>query len=120
VLVTSWLGSQTRLVFNILFTARGIYIRLYKLTRPMGSDQWEFSDEIMSLYIQWKPLIMITLGPALFDNNNLLITLRRGYKNLHYLTQFIVISTQCALHSDLRVLSQLSSHCPLSSSLVNS
>ena len=33
---------------------------------------------------------MITLGPALFDNNNRLITLRGGYKNLHYLTQFIV------------------------------
>ena len=41
-------------------------------------------------YIQWKPLIMITLGPALFDNNNWLITLSGGYKNLHYLTQFIV------------------------------
>ena len=40
--------------------------------------------------IQWKPLIMITLGPALFDNNNRLITLSGGYKNLHYLTQFIV------------------------------
>jgi hypothetical protein len=40
--------------------------------------------------VQWKPLIMITLGPALFDNNNRLITLSRGYKNLHYLTQFIV------------------------------
>jgi hypothetical protein len=36
------------------------------------------------------PLIMITLGPALFDNNNRLITLSGGYKNLHYLTQFIV------------------------------
>ena len=33
---------------------------------------------------------MITLGPALLDNNNRLITLSRGYKNLHYLTQFIV------------------------------
>ena len=33
---------------------------------------------------------MITLGPALFDNNNRLITLSGGYKNLHYLTQFIV------------------------------
>ena len=33
---------------------------------------------------------MITLGPALFDNNNRLITLRGGYKNLRYLTQFIV------------------------------
>jgi hypothetical protein len=39
---------------------------------------------------QWKPLIMITLGPALFDNNNRLLTLSGGYKNLHYLTQFIV------------------------------
>jgi hypothetical protein len=33
---------------------------------------------------------MITLGPALFDNNNRLISLNRGYKNMHYLTQFIV------------------------------
>jgi hypothetical protein len=40
--------------------------------------------------IQWKLLIMITLGLALFDNNNRLITLSGGYKNLHYLTQFIV------------------------------
>jgi len=32
---------------------------------------------------------MITLGLALFDNNNWLITLSGGYKNLHYLTQFI-------------------------------
>jgi hypothetical protein len=29
---------------------------------------------------------MITLGPALFDNNNRLMTLSGGYKNLHYLT----------------------------------
>ena len=27
------------------------------------------------IHIQWKPFIMITLGPALFDNNNRLITL---------------------------------------------
>ena len=33
---------------------------------------------------------MNTLGPALFDKNNRLITLSGGYKNLHYLTQFIV------------------------------
>jgi hypothetical protein len=33
---------------------------------------------------------MTTLGPALFDNNNRLITLSGGYKHLHYLTQFIV------------------------------
>jgi hypothetical protein len=42
------------------------------------------------LLIQLKPLIMITLGLALFDNNNQLITLSGGYKKLHYLTQFIV------------------------------
>ena len=40
--------------------------------------------------IQWKPLIMITLGPALFDNNNRLITLSGGHNNVNYLTQFIV------------------------------
>jgi len=39
--------------------------------------------------IQWKPLIMITLGLVLFDNNNRPITLSGGYKTLHYLTQFI-------------------------------
>jgi hypothetical protein len=33
---------------------------------------------------------MITLGLGLFDNNNRLITLSGGYKNLHDLTQFIV------------------------------
>jgi hypothetical protein len=33
---------------------------------------------------------MITLGLVLFNNNNRLITLSGGYKNLHYLTQFIV------------------------------
>ena len=33
---------------------------------------------------------MITLGPALFDKNNRLITLSGGYNNLYYLTQFIV------------------------------
>jgi hypothetical protein len=27
---------------------------------------------------------LITLGPALFDKNNRLITLSGGYKNLHY------------------------------------
>jgi hypothetical protein len=42
------------------------------------------------IQIQLKPLIMITLGLALFDNNNRPITLSEGYKNLHYLTQFIV------------------------------
>jgi hypothetical protein len=42
------------------------------------------------IYTQWKPLSVITLGPTLFDKNNRLITLRGGYKSLHYLTQFIV------------------------------
>jgi hypothetical protein len=42
------------------------------------------------ILLQWKPLIMITLGPAFFDNNNRLITLSGGYKNLHYLNQFVV------------------------------
>jgi len=43
-----------------------------------------------TIHVQWKPLIMISLGLALFDNNNLLITLSGGYKNVHYLTQVIV------------------------------
>jgi hypothetical protein len=33
---------------------------------------------------------MITLGLALFDENNRPITLSRGYKNLHCLIQFNV------------------------------
>jgi hypothetical protein len=44
----------------------------------------------VEIITQWKPLIMITLGLALFDNNNRLITLSEGYKNLRYVTQFIV------------------------------
>jgi hypothetical protein len=40
--------------------------------------------------VQWKPLIMITLGPALFYNNSRLITLSGGYKNLRDLNQFVV------------------------------
>ena len=47
------------------------------------------------IYTQWKPLIMITLGPTLFDNKYRLITLSGGYKNLHYLTQFIVKPFTC-------------------------
>ena len=52
------------------------------------SDFKNCAVKIMS--VQWKPLVMITLGPALFDNNNRLITLNGRYKNLHYLIQFIV------------------------------
>jgi hypothetical protein len=46
-------------------------------------------EHFMITVVQWKPLIMITLGLVLFDNNNRLITLSTGYKNVHYLTQFI-------------------------------
>jgi len=49
--------------------------------------------------IQWKPLIMITLGTALFDDNNRLITLSGGYKNLHYLT--VLPDTWLHLHRTL-------------------
>jgi len=49
-----------------------------------------WNNSLYFLNIQWKPLIMIILGLALFDNNNRLITLSEGHKNLHYLTQFIV------------------------------
>jgi hypothetical protein len=38
---------------------------------------------------------MITLGTALFDNNNRLLTLCGRYKNLHYLNQFIVTNFTC-------------------------
>jgi hypothetical protein len=44
--------------------------------------------------IQWKPLIIITLGLALFDNNNQLITLSERCKNLQYsIAQHLVTST---------------------------
>jgi hypothetical protein len=32
---------------------------------------------------------MISLGPVLFDNNNRVITLSGGYKNLRYLTPLL-------------------------------
>ena len=68
------------------------YLTLFKLLlTKTGKFQFKFtSNFLLALIIEWKPLIMITLGPALFDNNNRLITLSGGYKNLHYLTQFIV------------------------------
>jgi hypothetical protein len=59
--------------------------------------------------IQWKPLIMITLGLARFDNNNRLITLSGGCKNLHYLTQFIVTTFYMYFYS---VCSALRLPCP--------
>jgi hypothetical protein len=58
----------------------GVHMNVYNENR----------SSCITMEIQLKPLIMIALGPALFDNNNRLITLSRGYKNLHYLTQFIV------------------------------
>jgi hypothetical protein len=67
------------------------------------------TDNRKLLLIQWKPLIMITLGPALFDSNNRLITLGGGYKNLHYLTQFIVTTFYIYFYS---VCSALRPPCP--------
>jgi hypothetical protein len=40
---------------------------------------------------------MITLGLALFDNNNRLKTLSGGYKNLHYLTNLTNLLLQYKL-----------------------
>jgi len=42
--------------------------------------------QLQQMDIQWKPLIMMSWGLALFDNSNRLITLSGGYKNLRYLT----------------------------------
>jgi hypothetical protein len=50
----------------------------------------QLNDSFVFYIVRWKPLIMITLGHALFDNIYRTITLSGGYKNLHYLTQFIV------------------------------
>jgi len=55
-----------------------------------GRIIWHVTGEWGKPEIQWMPLIVITLGLALFDNNNQLIILSGRYKNLHYLTQFIV------------------------------
>jgi hypothetical protein len=55
-----------------------------------ATTKYSGSSLLCNNKIQWKQLIMITLGLALFDNNNRLITLSGGYKHLHYLTQFIV------------------------------
>ena len=60
------------------------------------------------LQVQWKQLIMITLGPTLFDNNNRLITLSGGYKNLYYLT--VLPDTWLHLHRTLKSLSMGPSH----------
>ena len=62
----------------------------------LDEHQYGFRSEVTTenaSHIQWKRLIIITLGPTLFDNNNRLITLSRGYKNLHYLTQFVVTTS---------------------------
>jgi hypothetical protein len=65
--------------------------KTYFMECKEGLGRWAGNIPIWTdTYIQWKPLIMITLGPALFDNNNRLITLSGGYKNLHYLTECIL------------------------------
>ena len=55
-------------------------------------DLWSYHPKQVELFIeiQWKSLIVIILGLALFDKNNRVITLSGGYKKLHYLTQFVV------------------------------
>lgn len=63
-----------------------------RYTFNAGCNAFLFFGSLLNGLIQWKPLIMGTLGPALFDNSNRLITLSGGYKNLLYLTQFIVTS----------------------------
>ena len=67
--------------YHIYPNARQLYLR-----RPPKNN----TSAKENCLLQWKPLIMITLGPALFHNNNRLKTLSGGYTNLHYLTQFIV------------------------------
>jgi hypothetical protein len=76
---------------NISVQIFNLYLHLRK--KPC----WRKARNIM----QWKPLIMITLGPALFDNNNRLITLSGGYKNLHYLTQFVVTAFTCIKNNNI-------------------
>ena len=53
---------------------------MYKLSKIGSVIAGDCEVEVFKtyVYIQWKPLIMITLGPALFDNNNRLITLSGG------------------------------------------
>jgi hypothetical protein len=53
---------------------------------PSGAEsktEWRYLYTVEAAYYDH-------FGLALFDNNNRLITLSRRYKNLHYLTQFIV------------------------------
>jgi hypothetical protein len=49
------------------------------------------------------------VGSCLCDNNNRLITLSGGYKNLHYLTQFIVTNFTCIKKTTKCILKNLCS-----------
>jgi hypothetical protein len=53
------------------------------------------------------------LGPMLFDNNIRLITLSKEYKNLHYLTQFIVTTFTCIKNNQIYLQSLRSVACCL-------
>jgi hypothetical protein len=46
---------------------------------------------IIRLIIQWKPLIIITLGLALFDYNNRLITLSGGYNKFALFNSIVTV-----------------------------
>jgi len=61
----------------------------------MAGSQGTLSRVFLSscLEVQWKPLIMITFGLALFDNNNRLITLSGGYKKFALFNSIYCYST---------------------------
>jgi hypothetical protein len=78
------------LVEHLHFFAHALVFEQYVLRTIQWAKTVYMNIYKSSTHVQWKPLIMITLGPALFNNNNRLIILSGGYKNLRYLTQFIV------------------------------
>jgi hypothetical protein len=51
--------------------------------------------------VQCKPLIMIILGPALFDNNNRLITLSGGIKICIILLNLLLQSFTCIKNNNI-------------------
>ena len=67
-----WISEQVRHLARNNTTPPVTIWRKYR--RKMGSRLCLH----FLLEIQWKPLIMITVGPAPFDNNNRLITLNGG------------------------------------------
>jgi uncharacterized membrane protein YhdT len=83
--INSFVDAKTKSWWKLIYKTIHFISWLFWAYNPFNTN-----GELQSNLIQWKLLIKITLGPALFDNNNRLITLSGWYKNLHYLTQFIV------------------------------